>query len=130
MIAFQIIFTSTLQLLLDDAGELVSWNNFGEYGYDYYPGYYGSLVAVQNNSYASFGSRYNFFTGHDEGIFFKFNNLGDTIFTRIFNSDTYNNFIGRTCTTNSDNGFALLGEVQNFSGYSDAVLIKTDSAAK
>jgi hypothetical protein len=123
-------FYNACTFLLDETGDLVSWKNFGEYGYDYYPcGYRGSLVAVQDNSYASFGSRHNLFTNHYNGIFFKFNALGDTIFTRIFNSDTYNNFIGRTCTASSDNGFALFGEVQDFSGYSDVVLIKTDNQA-
>lgn len=122
-------FYNTCTFLLDETGNLVFWKNYGQDGYDYYPGYYGSLIPTKDTSFALFGSRHDLYTNLSEGIYYKFNALGDTILSRIFTSDLYNTLIGRTCTTTSDNGFALLGEVQNFSGYSDAVLIKTDSTA-
>jgi hypothetical protein len=61
------------------------------------------------------------------GILYKFNNYGDTIFTRSFYDNSSNELVGRTCTSTNDDGFALAGSVLSDNRYSDIIIIKTDS---
>jgi len=122
-------YYNTCTFLLNPMGEIVSWKNFGQDGFDYYPGYYGSLTRIQDSCFALFGSQHSFFSGFSNGLFYKFNDVGDTICTRSFFSETYNMLIGRTCASTVDNGYALLGEVSVGTNYSDLILIKTDGDA-
>ncbi len=59
-------FYNACTFLLDETGNLVSWKNFGVYGYDYYPGYYSSLIQLEDSGYALFGGRHNLITNHHE----------------------------------------------------------------
>ncbi len=120
-------YYNTCTFLLNPEGEIVFWKNFGKNGYDFYPGYYGSLVQTQYSCYALFGSQHNFQTGFSNGIFYKFNSDGDTLFSKTFFSDSFNTLIGRTCTSTLDGGYVLFGEVSVGLNFSDVILIKTDS---
>ena len=119
-------YYSTCTFRINGDGEIQSWKCFGKTGYDYYPGYYGSMIA-STNSYLLFGSVNDLASGLSKGILYKFNSTGDTLFTKCFTSDTYNRLIGRTTAETWDYGFALLGEVSEWSNYSNLVLIRTDS---
>lgn len=122
-------FYNVCTFTLSPEGNLLTWKNFGEYGYDYYTGWHGSLIQTPDGNFATFGSRVSLITTYADGMFYQFDGLGDTMFTRIFTSEAYNHFVGRACTYTFDSGFALLGEVSVNHGYSDVLLIKTDSNA-
>lgn len=122
-------FYNVCTFTLSPEGILLSWKNFGEYGFDYYTGWHGSLIQTPDSNFANFGSRVSLITTLADGIFYQFDGLGDTMFTRIFTSETYNHFVGRACTHTYDSGFALLAEISINHGYSDVILIKTDSNA-
>jgi hypothetical protein len=119
-------YYNTCTFLLNPVGEIVSWKNFGMIGSDYYPGDEGALIR-DNNGFGLFGSVVDFINDSIYGLFYKFDQIGDTVFTHSFISDSYNHFIGRTCTTTIDGGYALMGDVSEESNYSNAILIKTDS---
>jgi hypothetical protein len=121
-------YYTTSTFILNPQGELVSWKNFGTIGSDYYPGDEGALVC-NNNGFVSFGSVQDWANNTIYGLFYKFDHNGDTIFTRRFFSDADSIFIGRTCTTTSDGGFALLGNVYGNDFNKDMIIIKIDSNA-
>ncbi len=120
-------FYNTSTFLLDESGEIVFWKDFGEYGYDYYPGDDGSLVKDEAG-FGLFGSIVNLYNGVPKGIFYKFDQSGDTIFTRAFTSEIYNKVRGRTCSTSNNGGYILAGDATEGQNYSDIILIKLDSS--
>jgi hypothetical protein len=122
-------YYNTCTFLLNPMGELVSWKNFGLSGFNFFPGYYGSLIKASENCFALFGSTRNLSSGLSNGLFYKFNILGDTLFTKSFFSEIYNMLVGRACANTIDGGYSLLGEVSVGANYSDLILIKTDDEA-
>ena len=108
-------------------GEMTQWHTFGRDGADFYAGDEGSLAAC-NGGFGLFSSVHDYENDSDYGIFYKFDQLGDTIFTKLFNNDSlFNTLVGRSCTETSDGGFALVGSVSINYGYNDIILIKIDS---
>ena len=122
-------YYNTCAFLLNHQGEIRSWRNFGQDGFDFYPGFYGSLIRTKDSCFALFGSQHNLYSDLSNGLFYKFNEVGDTIFTKTFYSETYDVLIGRACTNSSDGGYCLLCEVSNVSSNSDLIMIRTDSNA-
>ncbi|MBW6460853.1 MAG: T9SS type A sorting domain-containing protein [Bacteroidales bacterium] len=122
-------FYNTCTFFLNHEGEMVFWKNFGMHGYDWYPGWDGSLKQAGDYNYALFGSRRNLSIGKSTGAFYLFDAEGDTVFTRTFISETGNTLIGRTCAVSICGGFALLGQLTVGEHLADIVLIKTDSLA-
>ncbi len=52
-------------------GELISWKSYGKPGFDYYPGYYGSLIETNDSCFASFGSEVDLSIGLSHGLLSK-----------------------------------------------------------
>jgi len=112
---------------LNLSGEMTQWHSFGREGANFYVGDEGSLTKC-NDGFASFSAVEDWQNDSMYGIFYKFDQHGDTIFTKLFdNEDTYNSLAGRTCTTTNDGGFALAGTVNIDYGFLDIILIKIDS---
>jgi hypothetical protein len=108
-------------------GEMTQWHSFGREGANFYSGDEGSLTAC-NDGFGLFGSAHDYQNDSVYGVFYKFDQYGDTIFTKLFdNANTYNSLAGRTCTSTSDGGFALAGTVNLDYGFLDIILIKIDS---
>ena len=119
-------FYNTSTFLINPEGEIISWKNFGRYGCDFWPGDNGGLTK-NNNSFGLFGTVDDYLNDSMYGLFYKFDNSGDTIFTKAFTSDSDTIFVGRICTTTNDVGFALLGNISGNEANKDIILIKTDS---
>jgi hypothetical protein len=116
---------NTCTFVMNENGEILHWNNFGRWGAHYYAGDEGALVQ-NNNHFGLFTTVEDGVLETDYGIFFKFDQYGDTILTRTFIDETDTFLIGRTCTATNDGGYALLGN--NFPvDLADLLLIKTDS---
>ncbi len=113
---------------INEYGDLILWKTYGKTGYDYYPGFNGSLSAGPDDSYALFGGTTELSTNTLRGLFYRFNSEGDTLFTRTINSETYSTIIGDDCAHTSDGGFALVGEASDSTNVCDIILIKMDSA--
>ncbi len=113
--------------VLDLNGEMTHWHSFGREGANFYAGDEGSLT-VCNGGFGLFSSVHDYKNDSHHGIFYKFNQNGDTIFTSLFSNDSiYNTLVGRTCTSTNDGGFALAGGVSIDYGFNDIILIKIDS---
>ena len=116
---------NTCTFVMSTTGKILHWNSFGRWGAHYYAGDDGALV--RNNDYFGlFTTVEDGVMETDYGIFFKFDQYGDSILTRTFFDETDIFLIGRTCTATNDGGFALLGN--NYpNDLADLLLIKTDS---
>jgi hypothetical protein len=119
------LYTNTF--VLNFKGEMTQWHSFGREGVNFFAGDEGALTKY-NAGFASFSAVADYQNDSMYGIFYKFDELGDTIFTRLYNNDSlYNTLVGRTCTSTSDGGFALAGGVSIDYGFNDVILIKIDS---
>ena len=118
-------FYETSTILLNPQGNLIALRNFGKYGCDFYAGDEGAL-AQNGEYYGLFGSVIDYLNGSSYGLFYKLNASGDTIFTRIFTSDSDTILYGRICIATIDGGFALLGNVFGNEYNKEILLIKTD----
>jgi hypothetical protein len=116
---------NTCTFVMSETGKILHWNNFGRWGAHFYAGDEGAL-AQNNNHFGLFTTVEDGVLETDYGIFFKFDQYGDTILTRTFFDETDTLLKGRTCTATQDGGYALLGN--NFPvDLADLLLIKTDS---
>jgi len=116
---------NTCTFVMSESGKILHWNNFGRWGAHYFAGDEGAL-AKNNNHFGLFTSVEDGTLETSYGIFFKFDQYGDSILTRTFFDETDTFLIGRTCTATNDGGFALLGNNYR-DGLADLLLIKTDS---
>jgi hypothetical protein len=113
--------------VLNFKGEMTQWHSFGREGANFYVGDEGSLTTC-NGGFGLFGSVHDYQNDSPHGIFYKFDQLGDTIFTRLFYNDSvYNTLVGRSCTWTIGGGFALAGSVSIDYQGNDIILIKIDS---
>ena len=116
---------NTCTFVMNETGEIIHWNNFGRWGAHYYAGDEGAL-AQNKDHFGLFTTVEDGVLETDYGIFFKFDQFGDTILTRTFIDEPDTFLIGRTCTATQDGGYALLGN--NYpDDLADLILIKTDS---
>ncbi|MCK9400360.1 MAG: T9SS type A sorting domain-containing protein [Bacteroidales bacterium] len=119
-------YYNTSTFIINPEGEITSWKNFGKDGCDFWAGDEGGLT-INNNCYGLFGTVDDYLNDSIYGLFYKFDNSGDTILTKTFTSDSDTIFVGRICTTTNDGGFALLGNISGNEANKDIILIKTDS---
>ncbi|MCK9401390.1 MAG: T9SS type A sorting domain-containing protein [Bacteroidales bacterium] len=119
-------YYNTSTFIINPEGDITSWKNFGKDGCDFWAGDEGGLTK-NNNCYGLFGTLDDYLNDSIYGLFYKFDNYGDTILTKAFTSDSDTIFVGRACTTTSDGGFALLGNISGNEANKDIILIKTDS---
>lgn len=112
-------------LFIDTLGNEVWKKSYGQSGRYYYPGLDGSLTKTKDGGYALGGS-VNYPSGDDNAMLWLFDSAGDTIWTKIYGTDSTTE-VGSACHQTPDGGFVIVGLLNEGNG-PDIMLIKTDSA--
>jgi hypothetical protein len=113
-------------LKTDKQGNRLEVKNYGKTGCNVWPGAQGSLTKTTDGGYALGGgvtSSYN-----AKALLVKFNNNGDTLWTREFGDNIAGSFhTARQCKHTKDKGYIIVGEKEMGLYNIDVLLIKTDS---
>src|SRR3989339_395723 len=117
-----------LTAFIDNLGNLNLTKKIRKTSYNIYHGFENSLIKTIDNGFALTGTRKKIGLPDTEVFFVRFNNFFDTIWTKVYLSDTI--FItGRACLQKA-NHFYLTGEkrisIINGNVNNDLLLIKTD----
>ncbi len=118
--SFSIDQSNNILFLKTDTAGAVLWSKIFSTGVNSNSGY---LVSTHDGGYAFTGTaRVN---GLGKVLLIRTNSNGDTLFTRVYGSNTTDN-VGIDIEQTADHGFIISGK-SVVSNYSDALLIKTDS---
>lgn len=115
--------------MITDEGEVFWVKKYGSENSLYYAGTYGSL-SISNDSYLDLGATIDYYNGFDEavGVLYKFNTLGDSLWTKKFLPE-YSNFSIVDFSKQVSNGnYFLIGEEALGNFLSDILVINTDSS--
>jgi len=112
---------------LDPLGQLVRSRSYGQDGFTYFPSWCGGLVPVQGGGYAMAASRGD--SANKVSVLWRFNALGDTLWTRTFRRPNNRWLILYSCKQLPNGDFILGGgeRLNMATAATDAVLIRTDS---
>ena len=107
----------------DFSGTVLHENIFGD-TINYYVGYQNSLTKLANGGYAMFGGLSTSINSESVGVLYRFNDVGDVIWTKTYGDSLYFQ-TGRHMRQTLDGGFILFGDNATPSEY--LWVIKTDS---
>ncbi len=113
-------------LLCDFNGSVLDKKLYGDTSFSYFPGVQGSWLKVSSGGYALFGGKAGGTVNSNQGILFRFDELGDTLWTKTY-GDNFSFQTGKCVKETSDNGFVLLGINSSNDLDGDMWVIKTDS---
>jgi len=130
MVLGQAITTQARMLMLiklDFTGDTLWSKVFGPPPQVYFTGGGGSFIQTNDGGYAFCGTVEDIADSSiDDMILVKFDNLGDTLWTKRFGGA--NQDIGQDCEQTADGGYILIGTTGSFGDPSgDVYLVKTDS---
>jgi len=114
-------------LKVDTQGNLLWAKHYGRMGFQYYTtySYGGGGVSVPWGGYAGTGSVTNDSNTWSKMLLFRFDNNGDTLWSKIYNDSAY-----LQCTSlkvTRDKGFVIGGQWESSSSFLTVTLGKTDS---
>ncbi|MDT8413679.1 MAG: T9SS type A sorting domain-containing protein [Vicingaceae bacterium] len=110
-------------LQTDFEGNVLSQKIISDSIYSFSPGFQGSLIKV-SGGYVVYGGKQNSTTSNVDGYLVKFNNQGDTLWTRLFGDTTFFQ-AGSQVKETPDGGFICIAQNTKNSGQN--WLVKTDS---
>jgi hypothetical protein len=109
---------------IDFNGTVLFQKTIADSIFTYYVGFQGSLIKLTNGGYAMYGGRVDTTLGSYVGLLYRFNGLGDTLWTKSYGDTTFFQ-TGRHMRQTLDGGFILLGD--NGQTSASIWVIKTDS---
>ena len=113
---------------IDDQGNQVWWKTYGEDFHDYYVGFMRGCINTSDGGYVVSGSIYDTITS--VGLLIKFNQNGDSLWSRIYNDPDSSDYLATVltvCLQLQDKGFIITGYVGVSQDDDDIILMKTDS---
>ena len=117
-------YQNVLVMFIDTVGNVIWKKEYGEPYYLYYNGARGSFVPTTDGGFVLFGGIKDT-TGNSDAMLFRFNSLGDTLWTKKYGDAVFQT--GAQCKQTKDNGFVLIGTTATFDADGDYWLIKTDN---
>ncbi len=111
-------------LQTDFNGNILFQKIYGDATYTYATGFQGSLIKLNSGGYAMYGGRRGSTNGSNVALLFRFNEVGDTLWTKTY-GDTVVFQTGRHMQQTPDGGFILIGD--NSQTTARHWVIKTDS---
>ncbi|HYD89970.1 MAG TPA: T9SS type A sorting domain-containing protein [Flavobacterium sp.] len=108
------IYHQTIFIIKTDFNGNVVWQNYlDDSTRNYYPGFSGSLKKVKNGGYILGGSHNEIKTGRNFATIYKFDENGDTVFTRNFGTSSgFDAF--RDAVETRDGGYAAFGQTYSY----------------
>ena len=122
------IFKRIVLTEIDESGDQIWWKTFGEDFHDYYAGNAGGCIKTSDNGFMVSGSIED--SIRHIGLLIKFDQNGDSLWSRIYGDTTsinYSSTIFTICTQLPDNGFLITGHKYVSGDDADLLLIRTDS---
>ncbi|CAN5649626.1 lipoprotein [soil metagenome] len=114
----------TLLSITDSLGSVLFTKSVESSYRNYYPGQMGSLIETDDGGYAA-GGTITDSTVNGDGILYKFNSIGDTLWTAIFGDTAFQKF--NQVKKTRDGGYILIGGSSSLDYWQDVWLLKTDS---
>jgi Secretion system C-terminal sorting domain len=107
---------------IDVEGNVIWHKNYGEYPFNAYPGYYGSLSKTIDGAYILAGSLENTNLGENCGIVYKFSNFGDTLWTVRIIDTVRHSLVLNASGEGYDNTHMAVGSMSVGNAESDIVI--------
>ena len=111
-------------VFIDTLGNKIWEKKYSVPGSGLYPGIAGSFIPVSSGGFALAGS-ITYPSGYQDAVLFRFDDTGDTLWTRTIGVDTLYE-ITYQCKETADSGFIMIGATSDGSN-PQMLLIKTDS---